>query len=67
MDRADAGRTGWRRLRSIFEPHDVPAMWAVGHVLLDGCDGVHADHLSIDGWFDCERSEWRSRPDLRLE
>ena len=67
IDRVDAGRTGWRRLLSAFETHEVPATWAVvGHLLLAECDGIHAEHLSIDGWFDRERTAWQSRPDLRF-
>jgi len=67
VDRVDAGRTGWRRLLDAFEAHDVAATWAVvGHLLLEECDGVHADHPSVDGWFARERGEWHSRPDLRF-
>ncbi len=67
VGRVDAGRTGWRRLLDAFETHDVAATWAVvGHLLLEECDGVHADHPSADDWFARERAEWRSRPDLRF-
>jgi peptidoglycan/xylan/chitin deacetylase (PgdA/CDA1 family) len=67
LDRVEAGRTGWRTLLDLFETHDVPATWAVvGHLLLEDCDGVHADHPSLDGWFAREQGEWRDRPDLRF-
>lgn len=66
-DRVAAGRTGWRTLLDTFERHGVPATWAVvGHLLLEDCDGVHADHPSPDGWFARERGAWRDRPDLRF-
>jgi len=51
--RVDAGREAWRWLLDRFAAHDIPCTWAVvGHLFLDGCDGVHADHPSVDGWFD---------------
>ena len=65
--RVEAGREGWLTLLDIFDRYDVPATWAVvGHLMLDSCDGVHADHPAIDGWFDRERTSWRDRPDLRF-
>lgn len=67
MDRIESGRSGWQTLLEVFEANDVPATWAVvGHLFLEECDGVHADHPSIDGWFDHERGVWRDRPDLRF-
>jgi hypothetical protein len=67
MDRVEAGRDGWITLLDILNEHDVPATWAVvGHLMLEDCDGVHADIPSIDGWFQHERGRWRDRPDLRF-
>lgn len=66
-DRIEAARSGWQTLLDIFEIHDVPATWAVvGHLMLEDCDGIHADHPSVDGWFDRERADWRERPELRF-
>jgi peptidoglycan/xylan/chitin deacetylase (PgdA/CDA1 family) len=65
--RIDGAREGWRTLLAAFESNDVPATWAVvGHLFLDSCDGRHADHPSIPGWFDRERGAWNTRPDLRF-
>jgi peptidoglycan/xylan/chitin deacetylase (PgdA/CDA1 family) len=67
MERIEAGRDGWLTLLDIFDEHDVPATWGVvGHLMLEDCDGVHADLGPIDGWFDSERKQWRDRPDLRF-
>jgi len=66
-DRLDAARSGWLTLLDVLDAHDVPATWAVvGHLMLETCDGVHADHPSIGGWFGRERGSWRDRPDLRF-
>jgi len=52
-NRIDAGRDAWRWLLDRFAAHSIPCTWAVvGHLLLEGCDGIHADHPSTDGWFD---------------
>lgn len=52
-DRIDAARGAWRWLLDRFEAYSIPCTWAVvGHLFLDGCDGVHADHPSVAGWFD---------------
>lgn len=65
--RIEAGRSGWSTLLNILDTHDIPATWAVvGHLMLDDCDGIHADHSSIPGWFDRERGAWQDRPDLRF-
>jgi peptidoglycan/xylan/chitin deacetylase (PgdA/CDA1 family) len=65
--RIDAARSGWHTLLDVFDTYDVPATWAVvGHLFLETCDGVHANHPSIDGWFDRERESWTTRPDLRF-
>lgn len=67
MARVEAGRSGWSTLLGILDEHEIPTTWAVvGHLMLDACDGVHADHASIPGWFDHERGEWRDRRDLRF-
>lgn len=66
-DRIESARAGWSRLVDLFDRFEVPATWAVvGHLLLDDCDGEHADHPAPAGWFARERGEWRSRPDLRF-
>jgi peptidoglycan/xylan/chitin deacetylase (PgdA/CDA1 family) len=66
-DRVEAGRRGWSVLLELFEEFEVPATWAVvGHLMLDRCDGVHADHPAPEGWFDREQSDWADREDLRF-
>ncbi len=47
-------RWGWHQLLDVLEDYDVPATWAVvGHLLLESCDGRHADHpAAADGWFE---------------
>lgn len=66
-ERIEGARLGWNRLVDLFDEFDLPATWAVvGHLLLDGCDGVHADHPTPAGWFARERDSWRARPDLRF-
>ena len=65
--RIEAARAGWRRLLALFEEYQIPATWAVvGHLFLEDCDGVHADHPTPPSWFERERSDWRDRPDLRF-
>ena len=67
VDRVENGRRGWQTLLALFDRFEVPATWAVvGHLLLDDCDGVHADHPSPPNWFERERTTWRDRPDLRF-
>ncbi|RQG91250.1 polysaccharide deacetylase [Natrarchaeobius halalkaliphilus] len=67
VDRVEAGRRGWSVMLELLEEYDVPATWAVvGHLMLDSCDGTHADHPAPPGWFAPERTEWRNRPDLRF-
>lgn len=67
MERIEAGRSGWLTLLEILAEHDVPATWAVvGHLMLDDCDGIHADLPSLDGWFEHERGRWRDRAGLRF-
>jgi len=66
-DRVESGRRGWTAMLELLEEFDIPATWAVvGHLMLDSCDGEHADHPAPDGWFDRERGEWRDREDLRF-
>lgn len=63
----EAGRTGWRHLLDLFDEFRIPATWAVvGHLFLDECDGVHAEHPTPPEWFEHEREEWRSRPEFRF-
>ncbi|MFP8957093.1 polysaccharide deacetylase family protein [Natrialbaceae archaeon A-CW3] len=66
-DRLESGRRGWNALRELFETYDIPATWAVvGHLMLEDCDGTHANHPAPDGWFERERTDWRERPGLRF-
>jgi peptidoglycan/xylan/chitin deacetylase (PgdA/CDA1 family) len=69
-DRVADAREGWRTALALFEDHGVPATWAVvGHLLLEACDGRHADHPLGPEWFSCPPGEasaaddWRA-PDL---
>ncbi|WP_114576527.1 polysaccharide deacetylase family protein [Saliphagus sp. LR7] len=65
--RVESGRRGWRRLLALLDRFDVPATWAVvSHLMLDRCDGRHADHPAPPGWFERERGAWADRPDLRF-
>ena len=51
--RVTTARESWLDLLDLLDEFDVPATWAVvGHLLLDSCDGTHADHPTPDGWFD---------------
>jgi peptidoglycan/xylan/chitin deacetylase (PgdA/CDA1 family) len=54
-DRVAAAREGWRTLLDHFDRYEVPATWAVvGHLFLSDCDGEHAEHPSLEGWFDAD-------------
>ncbi|WP_049900353.1 polysaccharide deacetylase family protein [Natrinema altunense] len=65
-DRVEAGRRGWSVMLDLLEEFDVPATWAVvGHLMLETCDGTHADHPAPEGWFERERNTWADREDLR--
>lgn len=65
--RVESGRRGWRRLLALLDRFDVPATWAVvAHLMLDRCDGRHADHPAPPDWFERERGAWADRPDLRF-
>ncbi|MDS0475104.1 polysaccharide deacetylase family protein [Natrinema sp. 1APR25-10V2] len=66
-ERVEAGRRGWSVMLDLLEEYDIPATWAVvGHLMLDDCDGKHADHPAPDGWFERERTDWRDREELRF-
>lgn len=61
VDRTTRARQSWLRLLDLLDTYDVPATWAiVGHLFLDECDGIHADHPAPSGWFDRD-------PGTRLE
>ncbi len=65
--RVEAGRRGWSTMLKLLDEFEIPATWGVvGHLLLDSCDGRHADHPAPDGWFERERTEWRDREELRF-
>ncbi|MEY7849677.1 polysaccharide deacetylase [Natrarchaeobius sp. A-rgal3] len=65
--RVEAGRRGWSTMLELFETYEIPATWAVvGHLMLESCDGRHADHAAPEGWFERERTTWRDREDLRF-
>lgn len=60
-------RRGWSRLGDLLDRYQVPATWAVvGHLMLEDCDGVHADHPLSPEWFARESGEWDGRPELRF-
>lgn len=71
MDRVENARDSWSYLLDLFDEYEIPATWAVvGHLFLDGCDGVHPDHPAGRGWFSrdpggnhTEDSDWFG-PDL---
>ena len=66
-ERVESGRRGWNAMLELLEEFDIPATWAVvGHLMLDSCDGRHAEHPAPDGWFERERGEWQDREDLRF-
>ena len=66
-DRVESGRRGWQQMLALLEEFDVRATWAVvGHLMLETCDGEHADHPAPPGWFERERTAWRDREDLRF-
>ncbi|MWV39247.1 polysaccharide deacetylase family protein [Natrialba sp. INN-245] len=65
--RVEAGRRGWSTMLELLETYEIPATWAVvGHLMLESCDGRHADHPAPDEWFERERTTWRDREDLRF-
>lgn len=66
-ERVESGRRGWNVMLELLAEFDVPATWAVvGHLMLDSCDGRHADHPAPPGWFARERGSWADREDLRF-
>lgn len=65
--RVESGRRGWSVMLEQLSEFEIPATWGVvGHLLLDSCDGRHADHPAPEGWFERERTDWRDREDLRF-
>lgn len=51
-EQVSRARDSWRYTLDLFEQYNIPATWAVvGHLLLDSCDGVHADHPAGAEWF----------------
>ncbi|WP_254862665.1 polysaccharide deacetylase family protein [Halovivax gelatinilyticus] len=66
-ERIERARWGWQTTRALLDAHEIPATWAVvGHLMLESCDGIHEAHPAPEGWFERERTEWRSRRDLRF-
>ncbi|ELZ07861.1 polysaccharide deacetylase family protein [Natrialba aegyptia] len=66
-DRLEAGRRGWSTMLDLFDEYKIPATWAVvGHLMLEDCDRVHADHPAPEDWFEYEQTDWNDRPDLRF-
>ncbi|MFC4438068.1 MULTISPECIES: polysaccharide deacetylase family protein [Natrialbaceae] len=66
-DRVESGRRGWSVMLELCAEYDIPATWAVvGHLMLESCDGTHADHPAPEGWFARERNDWWDRDDLRF-
>ncbi|WP_408957976.1 polysaccharide deacetylase family protein [Natrinema sp. 74] len=66
-ERVTSGRRGWSVMLDLLDEYDIPATWAVvGHLMLETCDGRHADHPAPDGWFERERTEWADRDELRF-
>lgn len=64
-ERIESARDGWLKLIDLFEEFDIPATWAiVGHLFLEECDGIHADHLAPEGWFDRDPGGVASRESL---
>ena len=65
--RVAAGRRGWSVMLELLEEYDVPATWAVvGHLMLESCDGIHAEHPAPEGWFERERTDWQNRENIRF-
>ncbi|GAB3664494.1 polysaccharide deacetylase family protein [Halopiger thermotolerans] len=66
-DRVESGRRGWSVMLDLLSEFEIPATWAVvGHLMLESCDGRHAEHPAPEGWFERERTEWADRADLRF-
>ncbi|MDQ2052035.1 polysaccharide deacetylase family protein [Natronolimnohabitans sp. A-GB9] len=49
-------RSAWVETVDLFDEYLIPATWAVvGHLLLEECNGEHADHpAATSGWFDAD-------------
>jgi peptidoglycan/xylan/chitin deacetylase (PgdA/CDA1 family) len=63
-ERIERSREGWLVLANLLDEYDVPATWAiVGHLLLEDCDGTHADHPAGEEWFAWDGA---GRRDLRF-
>lgn len=53
--RIDAARPAWKRLLALLDEFSIPATWAVvGHLFLEECDGVHAEHPTSPVWFNSD-------------
>ena len=64
-DRIDGARAGWLTLLDLLDTHRLPATWAVvGHLMLEDCDGRHADHPAPAHWFPCGDGPGWHAPDL---
>jgi len=65
--RIEDAREGWQRLVETLTRYDLPATWGiVGHLMLEECNGEHADHPLGPSWFRRERGIWADRPDVRF-
>ncbi len=50
--RLAGAREAWEDTLELLDRYGLPATWAiVGHLMLDACDGEHADHPAPPGWF----------------
>lgn len=51
-ERVRNARDSWQYLLELFATYEIPATWAVvGHLFLDSCDGIHANHPAGKDWF----------------
>lgn len=57
------------RLVQLLDDHHIPATWAfVGHLLLDACDGAHADVLRPNyPWFNGDWLSWDPGTNLQAD
>lgn len=71
VERIRAARPSWKRLLRLFDQYRIPATWTVvGHLFLESCDGVHANHPAPPGWFDTDpggagETDWLGRDLVR--
>jgi peptidoglycan/xylan/chitin deacetylase (PgdA/CDA1 family) len=65
----DAYRESVQQLVELLDDYEIPATWAfVGHLLLDACDGVHADVLRPSyRWFKGQWLGWDPGTDRRRD